>query len=465
MGGLAKRRRPVSTAATTVTPLRDEAFLDTTNILSKDAGVSYGVNRPTKSGSIWPSLATTAVDYGVGYVSPCVVGGQTRAYCTVFDSSATTVHLASPTITDATTVSRPSLGLISHGGNTNNNLCSPAGLTRNQYRVIYDPVALPATPFVCMSYESVASVLSIVLYVSADGRNWGSSVKTISDPAGTGYCEPTSLWRRPDGRWVIYYQDVQTGTADYGSIRRHLGMLLGPSDGSLTGTWTNSGRVLTASGGDQQLYHAAAWRDGELVYAPIGIFDGSGSPPAIGTFSGTVNRINRAALYVGRASSGSTLTLADDTWISTTGVYGEWDGGEIIASNGAARVGNTLHFYPGGDGNTHHQSPESIRNMGEASIGYGRIGQISGTGDVILTTVTATAGARVSVNTTGGVTAAILDGASSPIAGFTAADCETIPSAYDHTIKWAGVSRTPATFRLKLTLSAGTVYHVTIREA
>lgn len=448
--------------------LREEAFLDTLK-LEAVTGVTYGVTRPTKSASnpIWPTLPTdgSVPDWGIGYSSVRQNGATTEIFTTCFDSPlVNTVHLGSPETTDGVTLTRPSRGLVTFNGNTNNNLISPAGLTRNQYRVAWDATT---AAYVLTVYMVVGADLCIDIYTATAPKTagWGTRVKRLTNPFGTGYCEPMAFWRRSDGRPVIYCQGITTGHASYGGFRRHVAMLLGPSDGSLTGTWTSQGNILTAPSDSVQYYHSGAWVDGELVYVPVGIFDGTNNVPAIGTFNGTNNRVHKVSLYTARADSGTTLTLADADWLSSTGVYGAWDGGEIFGGNNVAEVGDEWRYYFDGDGNTHHQSPESTRLFGLATVGRRRVGKITGTGSARTSLITAATAGQVTLNSTGTVEAELLDASNNVITGYARTDCDAIPAdTFGHTVTWNGAQGTPAAFKVKLYLTSATVYYLTAEE-
>lgn len=458
--------------------LREEAFLDTLNI-ETTTGVTFGVTRPAKSASnpIWPSLSGSGSvpDWGVGYITTRVNGSTTELFTTCFDGpSVNTVHLGSPETTDGVTITRPSRGLITFAGNTSNNLITPGGFTRNQYRVTWDPVT---SKYVCFAHWNDGSNYHTDLFTAASPQTtgWGALVKRITAPLGAGVgnaqaCEPMAIFRRRDGRWMIYIQTSEYPTADYGSSRRHVGALLGPSDGGLTGTWTSVGAlannaILRSPSGSEQYYHAGGWTDGGYVYVPIGTFDGSAAPPSGHTFSGTVNRIHKVQLFVGRDNDPTTLTLVDSAWLSSTGVEGEWEGGEVIGGNNVAEVGNEWRYYYGGDADTHHQSPELTRLMGLAVVGKRRVGKITGTGTARTSLITAATAGTLTINSAGTVKAELLDASNNVITGYAQADCDTIPAdTYGHEITWGGNPITPAAFKVKLYLTSGTVHFLTADE-
>ena len=455
----------VSRATSTI--LRGQPFLDSTGLTL--SGLTLGVNRPSKQGNVWDTLAIpsdgTKPDWGVGYVSVHQVNDVTKIFTTCFDSpSINTVHHGYVTTTDGSTMTRPNNGLVTFAGNTNNALITPGSFTRNQFRTTWDDYS---KRYVCIVTTGVGT-LSLYQAASMPGA-WGASVKDLTAASfGKTYMEPMAFWRRSDNRAVIYYQDIQSGTADYGSIRRHVGMLLGPSDGSLTGTWTDSGRVLSAASGNAQLYYSGAWVDGDLVYVPVGIFDGDASgPPSGHSISGTINRIHKVSLYTARANSGTTLTLADADWLSSTGVGGEYDGGEVIGCNNVARASNTWRYYFGGDDDTHHQTPELRRAMGYCTLGYRRIGKATGTGYVIdTTTVSAPQGGTLTVNGTGITSVELLNPVSgSALSGYAAANCMSIGSdVYDVPVSWNGSTGLPTSFLVKINVSGGAANHYEVKS-
>ncbi len=463
-GGTRRRVRP-----TTYQP-----FLLSTGLTL--SGVTLGVNRPVKSGSnLWPAQASdgSVPTWGFGYPSVRQNGATTEIFGTCFESpSVNNVHLCSPETTDGVTITLPSRGLVTFNGNTSNNLITPGGFTRNQFRVFWDSVT---STYVCFAHWNDGSNFHTDIFQAAAPKTagWGSYVKRITAPLGAGVgnaqsCEPMALFRRADGRWFLIIQTSQPGTADYGGSRRHVGALLGPADGGLTGTWTNLGAgqpynaILTSPDGANQFYHAGGWVDGEVAYVPFGIFDGSAAPQAGHSLSAwPVNCINRVALYVAPAADPTDLTLADDGWVSATGVEGDFDGGELIGANNIAEVGNEWRYYYGADEDTHHQSPELSRGLGLATAGRRRVGRVAGTGSAILPVERRSTGATISMNVASGtvkvellhpLTGAVLN-------GFSEAECDPITAGtFGQTVTWSGTfsarSTTPASFQPKLYLTS-----------
>lgn len=442
--------------------LREEAFLSTTKIESL-SGVTLGVNRPVKQGDIWPTLPSdgTVPDWGIGFHSCHQVGSVTRLFFAAFsDPNITYIHHGYAEW-DGTTLTRPNLGLVSFNGNTNNNLITPGGYTRNQYFTSWDEVG---QQYVCMVIVAAGPPRSYAIYTSPSMPPTWTLRKTFSSADfGKDVTDVGNMWRRSDNRAAVYYQDTPAST-------RHVGMLLGPSDGSLTGTWTDVGRVLTAPSDASQYYYTSAWVDGELVYAAVCTFDGTGGIPPGHTIVGTTNRIWKVQLFVGTAGDGSVLTLVDADWLSSTGVAGEYDGGEIGVSQTIARVGNIWKLPFWGDADTHHQSPELTRHMGMSHLGYRRIGKVSSNGNVTLTAISG-GPANVLVTGTssgaGGIQIELLNSTTGAVlAGYSRTDCDTVGTdVTDAIVTWQGVAATPSTFKIKAYLTNATLNFISVSSA
>lgn len=448
--------------------LREEAFLDQSKIESY-SGVSFGVNRPVKQGNIYPSLPSdgSVPHWGTGFLSCHQVGSITRIfYAAMSDPNITYLHHGYAEW-DGADLTFPSQGLVSYNGSTDNNLITPGGYTRNQYFTSWDEVG---EQYVCMVIVST-SPRTYAIYTSPSMPPSWTLVKTFTAADfGLPVTDISNMWRRSDGRAATYYQEAEavSPAVAYGGWLRHTGLLLGPADGSLTGTWTNAGRVLTAPSVYEQLYYPSAWVDGELVYVPVCMFDGDpAGPPPGHTIDGTRNRIWKTNLYVGRADDGTDLTLVDSNWVAATGVGGEWDGGELGVAQTIARDGDTWKLPLWGDDDTHHQTPELRRAMGMSHLGYRRVGYIQGPGEVILTTVTAAEAASLTLNSEGTITVELLDSDDQVIPGYSRTDSVPVTTdAFDNPVAWNSHEVTPADFKAVLILAAGArVYFLTAADA
>lgn len=456
--------------------LREEAFLDTAKLEALGPNIALGVTRPVKSASnpIWPVLASdgSVPDWGVGFHSLHQVGAVTRMFFAAFEGpSINYVQHGYAQIAEDLTVTRPNVGAITFNGNTNNDLITPGGYTRNQFFTTWDETT---NQYICFVIAATSPSRVYKIYTSPTMPPTWTLRKTLTATQfGLTYMDGSNIWRRSDGRLAMYYQDIETVSpaVAYAGFVRHVGMLLGPSDGSITGTWTNVGRVLSAASVNDQHYYPGAWVDGELVYVPTCIFDGDpAGPPSGHTISGTRNCIYKVKLHVGRANDGSALSLVDSAWVSR-GSPGDWDGGEIGTSQNIVEIGDEWRISLWGDEDTHHQTPELSRRTGMATLGRRRIGYIvnngASTDTVRTTTITAAVGGEVTINSTGTVQVELLDASNNVIPGFERSACDTIPSStFGHTVTWGGNAYTPAVFKAKFYLApAARVHYLTAAES
>lgn len=481
MPGVAAGPRSGRVSRGTSTILRSEPFLASTNLASNS--LTLGINRPTKYGSnpvAFSGLSTSDPNYGIG--NNTAMTHPTDPNKTLFfhnsgDSAFTGVVVTYAESTDGTTLTRPTVGTVNWGGSTSNNIIWPTGggdtsAGSGTDRVLCGNVIYDATDRLWYMVARPSSAWASLIYSASSPTGSWSLAKTVYAAHATSPSRDAQhLVRRSDGRWLLYYQRTETGLPQTGApsgyyqgYRRSLGVFLSDTT-SLTGAWTDVGAVLSSTSADRQYYGTGAWVDGQWLYVPVMIFDGTDSVPTTtsGSYPNTYNAIHKLSLYVAPASDGTTLTLADDAWLSRTGVYGEWDGGEITNGHNIVKSGNDWRFYFGGDGNTHHQSPENIRKLGFATIGYRRIGGVSGTGSVTTTTVSAPQGGALYVNGTNISNVELLDGSNNVLSGYGTANA--VPAdAYEHRVSWGAVTGVPTSFRVRVTVSSGAVNHVEVRS-
>lgn len=446
--------------------LYQQPFVGTYIGAGSSTNAAFSVNRPTEYGSnpIWPTLASTDVDLNVGYLGLRVVGGRTFLFCTAWNNTdvGTWVQAVVAYTDDGHTIVRPTVGQHTYTplGNANNNIIQPNYPTyaRCFTKIHWDRYS---QKYVAIMTPSAGLPMTVEIWTSRDLRAW-TREKDLGTITSNQYCEPMAFWRGSDGRARIYYQGITSGHASYGGLRRHIGYLLGPSDGSLSGSWTYATtgtaiNVLTAPSDDVQYYQSGVHVDGDIAYVMVGIFDGTNTVPSEPTFDGTKNRIHKVQLFTTDADDGTTLTSRDSTWINSSGVYGEWDGGEIIAPNGIAEIGDLWRIFLNGDGNTHHQPTESIRMMGQYSMARRRIGQMTGNGSGIegtFTSPTITGAGRVMVNVSNNasnlVKLEVLDSGGSVVSGFEKASCTALPSdVVEIGARWGSNRVTPSSFKVK----------------
>lgn len=465
-------------------PERGEGFIDMVNITSLTGTMALGTNRPTQNPSS-PVIRSTVgapdtdINHNVGSYNTALYDpntGVTKIWYTTWPESGsgtggvTHVGLGYGESTDGVTFTRPNLGLCEYpwgSGSYNNNLCGDGTLRQNFYHGAYD--ATRSAPYLFLvSSTNLSLPMNMHIYESTDGLSM-TRIKTITaaeaDPSGAGWCEPRSLYKRTDGRWVITFQKVIASP-----LTRSMAMLLGPADGSLTGTWTPMGEVIGATF-TRQIYMESTWVNGDYVYCLAGLYEGNtaGTAPVV-PFNTKYDRIWTIALYTGRADDGTVLTLRDEGFLPSSGptngsggisdpALRPWDYSEVISGNSLVEVGDEWRLYYGGDTNPHHTydyaggEPEGDRFTGLATIGRGRIGKVSGSGTVVLRKVSGSTSGRLTINTASGavkvellnpVTGAVLQ-------GFSQSDCDAItPGSYAATVSWGGRVATPPSFAVKV---------------
>lgn len=483
MGGLVRSRRSPAPAATFRTPLRDEPFLTSTNI-SSVVSLSYAVNRPTKSGSnpFFTTSPTSKYDHHLVWTTAVRKrGGPVELFNSVLTSDWNIARLAKAWSPDGVNFSRPIVGSNTADGDTNNSVLLDSGsasVRRVFAWVSYEPsLSTPylaigdyapdgfVAPFTTARRKIWSSPDGITFTVAKDIDQWGN---------GAGYIprDASSLTKRSDGTWIAHYQSYPS------SERRSVGAITSATS-SLSGTWTDQGTLatLTSTSTSVQYYMPKVWREGDVMLMSVCMFNGNNQNSA--SASGMDDRIYKFELWASAASDGLTWTQLDSHWVdsgsgagSDDTISGEWDWGCITPCGAPVRVGNNYRFYYCGQPAVHHPYPNSTSGfttqwkIGSADVGYQRIGQLGGSGEVVLSTVTGTNATTLTINCTGTVKVELLDGSNNVITGYSQTDCETIPSdTYGHTVKWAGVSRTPSSYKAKIYVTSGTVHRVTVYEA
>lgn len=471
-----------------MTVLREEAFVDSSKIESV-SGLTYGVNRPAKSASN-PVFTGTAseFDHHVVYVSaiPDPDGSGVWLYPGTHTENWGRGRLALAQSADGITFTKPNLGIHSVDGDTNNNCVIDS--TFKTFPFVTHVPSLVATPYVAVGLEipvDGSSERYVKVWVSADGIDFGSPVNSITI---TGLVRDSmSIVRRTDDRWMIYAQ-TRTG----GDVRS-VGVWRSDTTDITTTTWTFVNEfMLTGTSIAYQYYSFGAWIDGEVMYAANCIYDSRGyyqnetypSPPTPVPFvtTNTNDRQFKFELWTSRGDDGLTWTRIDADWMwsgANAGALdttpGEWDYGCLVIGGQMVRVGDDWRYYYGGAREQHHPSPagpygtlpQTQREAGFASTGYRRIGELSGTGNVILDPVTSAAGTNLTINSEGTVTVELLDSSTGAVlTGYSSAECDAIPSdTYGHTVTWNGSPATPTAYKPKVYVTSGTVYYVTVEDS
>lgn len=431
-----------------------EAFLDAVNFESV-SGLTFAVERPVKyaGNPVWPTLGTSEPDWGEGYISAHHDAGTgvTAILAACFNENADYVSVNYAETTDGHTMTRPDLGIVQYppaSGNRHNDLVLPldtGGTTDVFGHFSHEPGY--TTPFLIVARHDRVATMPVVIYAGTDRKNY-AKVKTVATPS---YFEAMAIIQRDDDRWLIYGQSSIYNALDLPANRqRSIGAYLSDTTDPL-GAWTYQGNVLTSPSVDEQYYHCGAFKLGENIVMPVGLFDGSSVPP-VGTFTGTDNRIHDVGLAVSRITDGLTFTWKDTAWIQSTGVQGEWEGAMVMTGNQPATVGDEVRMYYGGSERTHHQGGVNTRKMGYAAYGRDRLGVLSGTGTATRKLYTSVLeSATVTLNSEGTTAVELLDASGVVVPGYAVADCDAIPAdTYGHLVTWNGQPYTPQAFKVKL---------------
>lgn len=471
-----------------------EPFLNSAALETTTGSLTFETNRPTKNPAN-PVYAgnNTSYDRHQVYVGGAVVDGRVHLWPGVWDDNwglpSTGIAATYIYSDDGDTFTKPNLGLVSYGGNTNNNILLGGG-----------PVNV--APNICMaasgaSYEPdndypylihgthwttnlASGTHRIYGATEPDGpltliQNLGAWSQTLERSGGGSNVmrDMWSLTRRADDRWLITYQETSAVE------RRSVGVLLSNETTLNSGTtWVNHGvpTGLQATAIEDQYYSGTAWRDGDALLMVTCMFDGNDYYVyPYGTFSGTKDRQWKFELWTSRADDGLTWTKLDEDWMwSGSGINdntpGEWDAG-AIKPGALVRMDDEDRYYYCGSSEVHHPLAGRDNFVDQHRIGYATlrrngIGGLTGTGTARTGLVTAAQAAALTINSVGTVEVELLDASNNVITGYAAADCDTIPAdTTDHTVTWNGTSVTPDEFKVKLYLTSATVHYLTAEEA
>ncbi len=398
---------------------RFDNFVDTSKVDSS-TGVTFNTNKPTKyvSNPIeeppGPNLATWDYDKDYANVLPDGSGGF-KVWFGGADTATVAIVVTYETSNDGFTWVKPNLGLINYGGNTNNNI-ENSGFNPS---VVYDPSGISSRKYLMVLEipPGASTGGDAYLYISPDGINW-NYLQTLS----TGYyIESKSLYKRLDGRWIIYF------SFDHGANKRKIGALLSDTT-NFGGTWTDLGTLINTTSNADQKYYLGVHYDNGTYYGFVGDF---ANAPA------TINQ----DLYV--SPDGIAWTLRQRNWIPI-GTGTDWDRGMILAGKSLIKVGNDWrYYYIGTLGNHNAGAIAQDARMGLATIGYNRIFSVDGIGTLTTTAFTPTTGLFLNTDASdGGLRAEVLDASDdSVIPGFSVYDFNILTSdVYSYEAKWAGLS-------------------------
>ena len=492
IGGTEGRRRRVR-------PTRIEAFADASK-LSSVSGLTFDVARPVNNPSN-PVYAGTDMSYDrhAVYVGAVKVGTRLHMWLGVWDDNwgLATTGIGTTYVysdDDGDTFTEPNLGLVSYGGNTNNNILAgtgPLNASPNAAVGAQNAVYAPdnPVPYLIPVTHNTTNSASITrrIYGSAtpggalslvqDMGAWNATLSNVA--SGTNVVRDVmSLVQRADGRWLALYQEY-TGTE-----RRSVGVLLSNETTITSGTtWVNHGvpSGLLATQPYDQNYYAYAWRDGEVLFMAVLKFSGGSSGSLsdyyyvydYGTFSGHNDRQWKFELWTSRADDGLAWTRLDADWYwAGSGVNdntpGEWNAG-AIKPGAMVRLDDVDRFFSCGSSEVHHPLNGRDNFVDQHRVGYADlrregICQLTGTGSARLDEVRGSTSGVLTINSTGTVKVELLNPKTGAVLhGFSQSDCDTIPSdALGVTVSWGGRTATPARFIAKVYGTSADVNRVVI---
>lgn len=416
-----------------------ESFVDTSR-LEAVYGVTQSVRVPTKysgnpvfTGGTWDTdkMWTTVIKIGATYYM----------WYGCF-SAAGLQHTCYATSADGITWTRPNLGLVTYGGNTNNNILLAEG--RYGGGVWYD-ASSPAGEEYKLIIEGDGGTLAsgAYLYKSADGINF-TLAKTI---ANTGIQEGKAVIKLPDGRWAVFI--CQGQLTDTRSIHVYVSETT-----SIAGNWYSYGVVIPTEATTNQKYALAIHEENGTYYAWVMVYNV------------VTEQIDSFDLYT--SYDGLDYTLASRDWLNI-GASGAWDDEMLI--NGGITLTDTgsniwRAYYAGTAENHAHAVPRNAQ-IGFASIDKGRIGQVTGTGEVV-TAPFYNASGKLYLNaiaSSGSIDVEVINAATGAVlAGYAEGDCDTFSAdTFSTEITWGGVSLpTGQTIKLRFILTGATLYNYKI---
>lgn len=413
---------------------RTETFMDETYV-GAYAGVSYQVNTPTKyaSNPIFGGAGGETWDDDKYYPTVIKIDDAFIMWYSAVDDHGAQLNVCYATSDDGIAWTKPTLNLVTYDGDTNNNIIMASG--EYGIHVVYDPGA--TYPYVGVT-ELHGVVAGAHIWTSANGINW-----TYRQNIEVTAVEGKGITRRPDGRYIVY--------AVAGQLAQDREVLVLLSDtADPTGAWTEIGIEITSPNQDDQKYHCSG-----LWYGENGM-----NYLVVGDYNKTAETIH-ANLYSVRAGYG-TETLESDGWIPL-GAGAAWDDEMVIADGKFVRVGDDWRIYYSGSPEDHAAAAPRDSRVGFATIGFERIGAVTGTGTLTTKAFLPGAPLYVNVDASGGsaeLVAELLDTSDTPIGGYEDTDCDPITEdTYEKEITWGGNPiLTDREVKIKFYLTSATLY-------
>lgn len=409
---------------------RIEQFLDETYIESY-SDIFFGVNKPVKYGSN-PIFGNAAWTWDEDLIWNTVINNSDtdwQAWLGCLDNSGGETIFAGTsyaTSSDGIAWSKPNIG-STIGSYANSNLVSDwydHSLFINKYATVpTQRYIFSVNDIYAPGYPGIG-VFS--LYSSWNGiEGLSSPLKIIYNTTPTkeayGITQQIST-----GKWLAYYHEIVD------SMRRISVFLSDSSEWdapgtALTGTWTDYTDIISAGSESDQKYSISVIPYGNLYIGLVSRYDES-----------ITQRVDTIQLYISR--NGIDWTLLDSDWLPAGSNIADWDYGMVYPGERFNTVGDTIRLYYSGCKQTHGTNPRECR-LGYSYINNYRIGQVAGTGNVVITLISQPNGSLyVNANATGGkIEVELLDPEDNVITGYAQADCDDITSdTYETEVTWGG---------------------------
>lgn len=419
-----------------------EYFIDTGKI-DTYSGIAFGVNRPVKHGSnpIYPSGTNDHTwDHEKNGVSLVHKDGATiKMWNFAYDLSSVDA-LTYQYSSDGLSWTRPNLGLVSYGGNTNNNIC----LGDQVIGMIWDETISQYVGCACVWNGNIG----VFVVSSADGVSGWTLQNTIlvqNNGAAADYTEGNTIVQLSDGKYAAYGIRGHINPGEQRSVHAWTS-----DTTSLSGAWTYRGNVISYINQDLQRYtmgiHLLPGTD--LILA------------SSADYNATTEQLPHTRLYVTR--DGVNFTLKDAAWFSI-GASGAWDDEVIFYFNGLIEMGDEWWIYYSAAGEVHATFPRDAR-IGIVKIDKGRIGQVSGTGNLVTTAIiTGTDDDLIlNVDATGGsLRVELLDESNNVVSGYDQNSFDVISNSASFAVsaRWNGQPiPSEMTYKLKFYLTDSALY-------
>lgn len=425
-------------------------FLDTVNVRAY-SGVTFAIQTPVKYDAGTPDYIfggpADTWDVGKAYVTVLTSADwpsetKYRMWYSCFDG--TDFNSCYSYSADGLTFTRPNLGLVTYGGNTNNNI------------FCFDNVDAYGGSLTAIIYDDATDVY-IALRGTKNNGGWTTCneiftaalpygpwtlVKTLPTTypaAANGIGHGMGLVKRADGSYLEYYQHWNNA-AGVRSIGAYLS-----STTDLAGSWSDLGIVQAGVGqNDQRHSTTVTLMDGLCLHLTDNYDD---SPLSSGPLILAISR------------DGQTISEKDADWLPM-GASGAWDDALMFKGCFLRFSDEWWIYYCGAPTN----SIPYNANVGLAKIGFERIGGATGTGTVEMQAITPASGDKLYVNcdaSGGSVKVEVLSATTGlPVTGYAESNFDTLTSdTYNTEATWGGLSLpTGSAIRLKFVLVAATLY-------